>query len=176
MGTNFYRVKQITNTDKQKLHSLIDSDNIIGIDYETVESYLNDLKEEIHICKRSGGWQICFDHNKGKYYQPNRKSLEEFLSEPNTEIKNEYGEVISYKDFWKMVNEWNSDPHNNWTSKSYNKWEKEQNPDNEYWNSSYQYYLDLEGRKFCREHFGIEPEDNDFSVDGLRFAVYSDFS
>lgn len=169
MGTNFYRVKMITEADKQKLHSLIDSDQIIGFNAETVESYVNDLTKEIHICKRSGGWQICFDHNNGKYYTPSRKGLEEFLSEPDTYIKDEYDCPISYEDFWKMVDEWNADPRNDWTSKAYNQWEKDQN-------SNYQNYIDIEGCKFCREHFGVEPEENDFAVDGLRFAVYTDFS
>lgn len=170
-------MRQITDEDKKRLHELIDSGNIVGFNdnEETVESYVNGLTQEIHICKRSGGWQMCFDHNKGEYYQPNRKSLEEFLSEPNTEIKDEYDNVYSFNEFWEMVDRWNADPKNNWVSKTYNQYEKELNPKSEYWNSSFQFYIDKTSVDFYRKQFNVEPEDNDFEVDGLRFSVFTDF-
>lgn len=172
MGTNYYRVKPISKEDREELHKKLDEVlDVRGRDYiltEEIEKVKNE--SEVHICKSSCGWQVNFDHNWGKYYQPNRKSLEEFLSEPGTWIEDEYGEKISYDDFWKFVKEHNENPRNSWTSESYRKWEEETN-----------------GRRFpnycfddiqrCKLLFGIDSNGgNDFTVDGLRFAVYSDFS
>lgn len=124
---------------------------------------------KVHICKSSFGWQVVFDHNWGKYYQPNRKSLEKFLSEEGTWIEDEYGEKISFDDFWKMVDEHNANPRNNWTSKSYRKYEEETN--GRYLGN----YCDEHIRK-CKQLFGIDSNgESDFTVDGLRFAVYSCF-
>ena len=96
--------------------------------------------------------------------------MEAFLSEEGTWIEDEYGDKISYEDFWDYVNEHNGNARNKWTSESYRKWEEETN-----------------GRRFpnycfddiqrCKMQFGIDSNgENDFTVDGLRFAVYSDFS
>ena len=121
MGTNYYRIKEIPKEKRKKLHDLLDKvlDNRCQ-DAEWDDAIKN-IEEEYctHICKSSAGWQVCFDHNWGKYYQPNRKSLESFLSEKGTHIEDEYGGKISYEDFWNMVEKHNGNPHNSWTSKSY---------------------------------------------------------
>lgn len=96
--------------------------------------------------------------------------MEEFLSEEGTWIEDEYGERISYDEFWNFVKKHNENPRNKWISESYRKWEEETN-----------------GRRFtnyssddierCKILFGVDSNgENDFTVDGLRFAVYSDFS
>lgn len=170
MGTNYYRMKPIPKADKEKLHKMLD--NVLdrtGYKYDLEEELERVIKEsEVHICKSSCGWQILFDHNWGKYYQPDRKSLEAFLSEPDTWIENEYGEKLSYDEFWDMVKSHNENSRNSWTSESYRKSEGR----------------GLDDAHYCREHiekckevFGIDSHDEtDFEVDGLRFAVFSDFS
>lgn len=172
MGTNYYRIKEIPKEKRKKLHDLLDDvlDNRCqNIEFENA---IKDIEEEryTHICKSSVGWQICFDHNWGKYYQPNRKSLEEFLSEEGTHIEDEYGEKISYEDFWNMVKKHNGNPHNSWTSKSYEEHERRNG----------RYYNPIrctEDIDKCHTMFGVDCNgENDFAVDGLRFAVYSDFS
>lgn len=175
MGTNFYRVLKVTQRDKDKIKNLIDEGKILGYDewsdepQETVESEIHRLTERVHICKRSCGWQICFDHNWGKYYQPSRKSITEFLSQPDTEIQDEYGDIYTVDEFWKEVDEWNADEHNHWTSRTYKECERSQNP-------SWRYFPCYEQRKRVKKTFGIITDEDDFEVDGLRFAVYSDFS
>lgn len=170
MGTNYYRIKPISKEDRENLHKKLDEVlDVRGRDYiltEELEKVKNE--SEVHICKFSFGWQVCFDHNRGKYYQPNRKSIEEFLSEEGTWIENEYGDKISYDEFWDYVKKHNENPRNKWTSKSYREYEKSQGV----WHRP---YVDDNMEK-CKILFGINRNgENDFTVDGLRFAVYSDF-
>lgn len=170
MGTNYYRVKPLTEEQRQEAHRKLDEvldDKIPWWDFQEMVEGL-DKQCRTHICKTSFGWQVCFDHNWGKYYQPNRKSLEEFLSEEGTYIKDEYGDKISYKDFWDMVKKHNENPCNDWTSLSY----RQDNPD-----SNDDSYYCREYISKCKGVFGIDSKgETDFDVDGLRFAVYSDFS
>ena len=129
MGTNYYRIKPITEEQRQELHKKLDNvlDNR-GQKWDLEEALeIIEKEHQTHICKLSFGWQVCFDHNWGKYYKPNRKSLEEFLSEEGTWIENEYGDKVSYEDFWDYVNEHNGNARNKWTSESYRKWEEETN-------------------------------------------------
>lgn len=172
MGTNYYRIKPITEEERQELHKKLDNIlNNISQKWELEEALETFEKEhQTHICKSSCGWQVCFDHNWGKYYQPNRNSLEKFLSEEGTWIEDEYGDKISYDDFWDYVKEHNGNSRNSWTSESYQKYEEK-----------------IHGRHFtkycpseieeCEKQFGVDCNGGaDFIVDGLRFAVYSDFS
>lgn len=172
MGTNYYRVKPISKEDREELHKKLD-EVLNGEEYRSTFDDLIDEayeKYKIHICKSSFGWQINFDHNWGKYYQPNRKSLEEFLSEPDTWIEDEYGEKISYDDFWKLVKEHNENPRNKWTSKSYREYEKKNGG---YYQSPYC----TDDMEKCKMMFGVDCNgEYDFEVDRLRFAVFSDFS
>lgn len=172
MGTNYYRIKPVYKEERDRLHKTLDD----VLDKRGCEYELNEILEEVkkdhevHICKSSCGWQVCFDHNWGKYYQPNRKSLEEFLSEEGTWIEDEYGDKISYDEFWKFVKKHNENPRNSWTSESYRKWEEKTNG-----RRFTSYSLDDIER--CKMLFGIDSNgENDFTVDGLRFAVFSDFS
>lgn len=171
MGTNYYRIKPITEEQRKELHKKLD--NVLDNRSQKweLEEELEAFEKEhqTHICKSSCGWQVCFDHNWGKYYQPNKKSLEAFLSEEGTWIEDEYGERISCDEFWNFVKKHNENPHNKWTSKSYREHEKSQGV----WHRP---YVDDNMEK-CKILFGINSNgENDFTVDGLRFAVFSDFS
>lgn len=171
MGTNYYRIKPITEEQRQKLHKKLDNvlDNRsqkwdLGEALETIEK-----EHQTHICKSSCGWQVCFDHNWGKYYQPNRKSLEEFLSEEGTWIENEYGYRFDYDEFLDFVKRHNENPHNKWTSESYRKYEESI--------GNYYHHCGYDRIRDCEQFFGVNCNgEADFEVDGLRFAVYSDFS
>ena len=56
--------------------------------------------EGIHLGKSSGGWQFSFQYNGGKFYK-NVEEMKEWLKDK--EIENEYGEVITQKAFWNMI-------------------------------------------------------------------------
>lgn len=171
MGTNYYRIKPITEEERQELHKKLDNVLENRSQKWELEEALEEFEKEhqAHICKSSCGWQINFDHNWGRYYQPNRKSLEEFLSEEGTWIEDEYGDKISYDEFWDMVKTHNEMPRNKWTSKTYREDKKN---------------ILVDDSIYCRDSiekckilFGIDSNgETDFTVDGLRFAVFSDFS
>lgn len=172
MGTNYYRIKPITEEQRQELHNKLDDVLDNRSQKWELEEALEAFEKEhqTHICKFSAGWQVCFDHNLGKFYQPNRKSLEKFLSEKGTWIEDEYGVRFSYEYFWDYVKKHNDNPRNKWTSESYRKWEEETN------GRRFTNYC-LDDIERCKMMFGINSNgETDFTVDGLRFAVYSDFS
>lgn len=169
MGTNYYRKRIPTEAEREELHTLLE-EYLDGVtpDYEFREK-LEQINEKVHICKMSYGWQVCFDHNWGKYYQPNRKDLERFLSEPGTVIEDEYGERFRSEEFWDIVEKHNSCERNKWTAMTYRLWEESRG---NYCPS----YSEDDIRK-CESIFGVQCQgETDFCVDGLRFAVYSDFS
>lgn len=185
MGTNYYRVRIPSEREIYRMHQMIDDrmfeskrgcwdldtgKEIKGV--TCVQDLIEDCTSRIHICKMSFGWKTCFDHNWGKYYRPSRKSLDKFLRAPYTYIEDEYGEVIDVDEFWKLVDERDHTPRSNGrpplTSKLYNDEHEENGESRE--------YPCREDIKKCKEMFKVNPEDNDFEVDGLRFAVFSDFS
>ena len=167
MGTNYYRRRIPTEEELSKLHSSLDK-YIKGEIFESeFTDMVNDIIKETHICKMSYGWKVLFDHNWGKLYTVNRKGLEDFLNEPNTFISDEYGDKYTPEQFWEIVKSHNDHPKNIYTSKLY----RELN--NEYSDSYYcKEYIDR-----CRYDLHIDcGDETDFEIDGLRFAVFSDFS
>jgi hypothetical protein len=162
MGTNFY-CKRIPTQDQ--LNEI--ADLVINRTIDEAIDKLHEVNKQIHICKRSSGWQIGFDHNNGEYWQPTRKSLEEFLSQSNILIVDEYKKEYTYEEFWKEIDEHNADPNNNWDSASdiaYNTMH------------GYRTWICKEDIKKVKELFNIDTNTNDFTVDGLRFNVFTDFS
>ena len=170
MGTNYYRKRLPTEENVQRVAQLVregkydercvDTDKINAIDF------IKEFSEGVHLCKISYGWQVCFDHNWGRYYMPTRRDLTAFLSEPGTYIVDEYGEEYTLEQFWKVVDSHNASERSIYTSERYEK----EHPD-----EFHHYYP--EGDQRCRELFGVEPSHSEFvSDDGLRFATYSDFS
>ena len=98
MGTNFY-CKRIPT--QEQLKSI--ADLVVNKKIDEAIDKLHEVNKKIHICKRSCGWQIGFDHNNGEYYQPTRKSLEEFLSQPDIVIFDEYNQKYTPEEFWKEI-------------------------------------------------------------------------
>ena len=162
MGTNFY-CKRIPT--QEQLNSI--ADLVINEKIDEAIDKLHELDKEIHICKRSCGWQIGFDHNNGEYYQPTRKSLEEFLSQPDIKIIDEYKNEYTYEEFWKEIDKHNADPHNNLDSKK--DLEKQIK-------SNCPAYICWPDINKVKELFGIETNVNDFYNGGLRWIVFTDFS
>ena len=161
MGTNFYCKRIPTQEQLNSIAKLVVSKQID----EAIDK-LNEVNEKIHICKRSYGWQVGFDHNNGEYYEPTRKSLEEFLSQPGMVIIDEYNNEYSYDEFWKEIDEHNANPRNTCDSKKY----IEEQKINDY--PSYICWSDIHEVK---ELFGIDTTVNDFYNGGLRWSVFTDF-
>ena len=161
MGTNFYCKRIPTQEQLNSIAKLVVSKQID----EAIDK-LNEVNEKIHICKCSCGWQVGFDHNNGEYYEPTRKSLEEFLSQPGTVIFDEYNNEYSYDEFWKEIDEHNANPRNIWNSKKFTQ---------EITISDNSSYICLPDIRKVKELFDIDTAYNDFYNGGLRWIVFSDF-
>lgn len=169
MGTNFYRKTILTDAIKDKYRNDLEKAfNDENTRDELVENIKN-MDNEIHICKRSCGWKIIFDHNYGNYYKLTRQDIDRFLREPGTKIVDEYGTEYTVEQFWEMVDEWNANPRNRFDSKSYNEYLAK--------NGMYEPYFDTGQIKKIEKLFGVDCDgESDFESDGLRFSVYSNFS
>ena len=161
MGTNFYCKRIPTQEQLNSIAKLVVSKQID----EAIDK-LNEANERIHICKCSCGWQVGFDHNNGEYYQPTRKSLEEFLSQPGMVIFDEYNNEYTYDEFWKEIDEHNANTHNIWDSKKFTQ---------EITISDNSSYICLPDIRKVKELFDIDTSYNDFYNGGLRWIVFSDF-
>lgn len=161
MGTNFYCKRIPTQEQLNSIAKLVVSKQID----EAIDK-LNEVNEKIHICKCSCGWQVGFDHNNGEYYEPTRKSLEEFLSQPGMVIIDEYNNEYSYDEFWKEIDEHNANPRNIWDSKKFTQ---------EITISDNSSYICLSDIREVKELFDIDTSYNDFYNGGLRWIVFSDF-
>ena len=161
MGTNFYCKRIPTQEQLNSIAKLVVSKQID----EAIDK-LNEANERIHICKCSCGWQVGFDHNNGEYYQPTRKSLEEFLSHPGMVIFDEYNNEYTYDEFWKEIDEHNANPRNTWDSKKFTQ---------EITISDNSSYICLPDIRKVKELFDIDTSYNDFYNGGLRWIVFSDF-
>ena len=161
MGTNFY-CKRIPTQDQ--LNSI--ADLVVNEKIDEAIDKLHEVNKEIHICKRSSGWQIGFDHNNGEYWKPTRQSLEEFLSQPDIMIIDEYKKEYTYEEFWKEIDEHNADPHNDWDSK------KDIQEQMKVDDSCFICWGDIWK---VEEMFGIKTSVNDFYNGGLRWNVFTAF-
>lgn len=103
MGTNFYCKKLNKKRRKEFSDSLNELSQYITYNIDNTELDLvekvkefiesnSDLEEEIHLGKRSYGWQFLWDYHNGKYFKPNLESIKNFLSQDDIAIYNEYGE------------------------------------------------------------------------------------
>lgn len=162
MGTNFYRVKKYDSFNKELAHYYISVGKLLGED--SLESLINDLKNQIHICKISAGWQVLFDHNNGEYYNLSKKSLSKFLKEEGYNIIDEYGQIYSSKAFWQLVSSHNKNEHNNFYGEIYAKEVRDTN-----------YYATESEKERIQNLCGITPIYADFQSNGLRWSVHTNF-
>lgn len=97
MGTNFYYKIPVSKRQQEHLHSLISS----NMDLEEFEDEISAIKRcnNIHLGKRSFGWQFLWDYNIGKYYQRNLQSIKDFLNNGGGHIEDEYGRQFTVKQF-----------------------------------------------------------------------------
>lgn len=102
MGTNFYFIPKISDEDVQDIltnaKKLAESKNYL--DLKELKSKVYKTVTEIHLGKRSGGWQFLWNHNDLKYYNPDLKSIKEFLEENEGIIYDEYGDFYTVEQFF----------------------------------------------------------------------------
>ena len=101
MGTNFYcrkidrKHRKMFSKDLSALneHISLNIDNPeINLLKEVNKFILDyrDLEKEIHLGKRSYGWQFLWDYHNGKYFNPDLNSIKKFLSQDDIIIYDEY--------------------------------------------------------------------------------------
>lgn len=173
MGTNYYRYNLPTEEQIKGMHRLVDEladGKTLENTADTLRRLISDSTKRVHICKCAYGWKTLFNHNWGEYYQPNRKSIDEFLREPGTILCDEYGDLITPDAFWAMVDKRDNctypDGTKPLTGRSFRT------------NNNRDLFLfEIHDAKRCAKLFGIpEPQDYDFMSDGLRFSVQCNFS
>lgn len=155
MGTNYYAVRKLPNSIKGKIYDLIENNQ-----YEEAKDLFETNYEKIHIGKQSYGWKFLFNYNNFKYYELNRKSIDDFLRNDDIMFINEYNEIINIDDFWEMVDR-NKDKMDNM-----------------------EYYKDKENTCFIlleetvpfdlKDKYNVEGYE--FYSDNLRFSASTDFS
>ena len=161
MGTNFYCRRIPTQDQLTEIADLVCNQQI-----DDAINKLHEVNKQIHICKRSSGWQIGFDHNNGEYWKPTRESLNAFISQPDIIIFDEYKKEYTVEEFWDAIDEHNRDPNNNWDS---TKDIEEQIKAN---CSCFICWGDIWK---VEEMFGIKTSVNDFYNGGLRWNVFTAF-
>lgn len=82
MGTNFYGRKQISQETQ--------------------------VENQIHLGKKSGGWNFLAQWNGGEYYT-NKQEYLDFVKE--LEIFDEYGNSVEFETFKNIVNSWRGKTH-----------------------------------------------------------------
>ena len=101
MGTNFYcrkidrKHRKMFSKDLSALneHISLNIDNPEINLLEEVNRFISDYRDfekEIHLGKRSYGWQFLWDYHDGKYFNSNLDSIKEFLSQDDIIIYDEY--------------------------------------------------------------------------------------
>lgn len=155
MGTNYYAVRLLNESDKETAKKMIDND-----EYEDLKEMIENKCENVHIGKSSYGWKFLFNWNKGKFYSPLKSSINDFLEQHR--IVDEYGREIALDAFWDMVES------------------KQDGMDNEEYYEKYE-----KGKRaiiLCNEMYfddkikQYNPKFYEFYSDGLRFSTVTDFS
>ena len=182
MGTNFYTKIIDSKEEKESLKRTFNSFLKGKISKDALISVINNSNKEIHLGKRSGGWQFLWDHNNGKYYDLSLKDIESFIKDKcfNT-VYDEYGDFYSWKEFiTKEIGSFLYKDNNHFNGESYEKYVIE-NP-LEKWNTIGEIRLARETLASNKKTITIRNKNyevycHDFTTeDGLRFADSTEFS
>lgn len=101
MGTNFYARHIPTESEYEEMQKALANKQL-----DKLKELLHNAKREYHIGKRSYGWQFLFAphiNNSGEVVSPWENtlgSLKEYLSRPDVEICDEYGDKFTPDEFW----------------------------------------------------------------------------
>lgn len=105
MGTNFYFISKMSDKDVQDIllsaKKLAESKDYSDLD--KLKHRINKVVTEIHLGKRSAGWQFLWNHNDLKYYNPDLESIQKFLKETEGTIKDDYGQIYTYEQFFEEI-------------------------------------------------------------------------
>ena len=97
MGTNFYARRIPTQEEVAALHKLVD-DVAAGVYSISSISGALEMGNDIHLGKRSAGWQFNWEYHP-EYYADNLESIIKFLSRDDIVIVDEYNTKFSLDEF-----------------------------------------------------------------------------
>lgn len=155
MSTNFYLLRKAPRDKKDEIISEIVNDNL-----ECALQLLEDeVKEtQIHLGKRSTGWQFLWYLNNEKYFKPNLESIKSFIAaelEKGAVIVDEYGQEFTLD---KFINE-----------EIGNSLLKGKYIDDDYYYYPGRNWLGVE--KEMAHKYKVSPIGNFISEDGLKFCI-----
>ena len=98
MGTNFYARRIPTQEEIAALHKHIDE---VAAGVYSISSMIEEIEivNDIHLGKRSAGWQFNWESHP-EYYSDNLESIKEFLSRDDIVIVDEYNTKFSLDEFF----------------------------------------------------------------------------
>lgn len=121
MSTNFYAYRKIPEKKRHEIADMLRSkevtdvlsnpsltirelENMLNSLCESIPDSLKEYYEEVHLGKRSGGWQFIWQLYPNQYYEPTLASIKEFLSDTETwQIADEYGTHLTPDEFFKEI-------------------------------------------------------------------------
>lgn len=99
MGTNFYYKQRFTMKQRsellKRLRGIAQTSPEIDLKNHLINEITDSIPEIIHLGKRSAGWQFLWDYHNGKYYEANLESIKAFVSNPDGDIYDEYGQQFT---------------------------------------------------------------------------------
>lgn len=179
MGTNFYAVLPVQKRLSNKLREMADKMDVDpGYVNTDIDDDLYDFKEElkknvVHLGKRSGGWVFNWDGNEMKYYEPKLESIKKFIIDNNAIILNEYNKEYTLDNFLteEIGNILYDRPDLMNGERYWHKYPEHRTPYCRNYEKAIAMY-----KKYAKDNF-IEPKYHDFTTkEGLRFALFTDFS
>lgn len=101
MGTNFFYRIPPKESEIDELHKKIDRLKSAATDYYDIKEFLDvmEKKYNIHLGKRSYGWQFLWDYHDGNFFKDNLKSIKEFLQKNKGTIVDEYEHKYTIDEF-----------------------------------------------------------------------------
>lgn len=174
MSTNFYAILPIRKKLIDKIKDItykIKSDKgyVLWDAPEDLYNFREELgKNVVHLGKRSGGWVFCWDGNNLQHYKPTLESIKKFIDDNNATIMDEYERIYTWD---QLINDELKDilydTEELYNSKRYH----DAHPDEPiYHRSDYNKQVEL-----YKEYGDINCYDV-ITKEGLRFALYTDFS
>lgn len=178
MGTNFYAVLPVKKRLSDTLRNIADKMDEDPLYVKDIDDDLYEFNKElknqvIHLGKRSAGWVFDWDGNEMKYYKPILVDIQNFIKDNNAIIVDEYNRPYSYDDFFNDELEGVLyDTPELLNGERY--WLKYPEHRTHYCNNHNNAVAMY--KEFAKDNF-IEPKYHDFiTPEGLRFALFTDFS
>lgn len=169
MGTNFYVRIKTSEEEKDFLKEEFNSFLKGAVSKDTLISIINNYNKEVHLGKRSAGWQFLWDHNNGEYYDLTLDSIEEFVEDKGGgKVYDEYGDVYDWKTFiTEEIGHYLYKEEHLHNAESYNRWVEKNTI----------YYTEKENKYITIRNKEYQLYCNDFTTpEGLRFSKSTDFS